>query len=133
MGILHILNEMMNGGFRWRVEYTWCIKEVQIINLPAVFKKLIFFYIVVTHKPITSTSHSERSDECIDFTMIITSRNNAPFLNFGGGFRCNSEHLWCIIEVKSKHFPTVYKQIEKNEKKNDGKMGIFRKTSFRPN
>ncbi|KAF0771799.1 hypothetical protein FWK35_00001465, partial [Aphis craccivora] len=32
---------------------------------------------------------SERSEECIDFTiMIITSRNNAPISNYGGGFRC---------------------------------------------
>ncbi|KAF0769770.1 Uncharacterized protein FWK35_00015760 [Aphis craccivora] len=40
--------------------------------------------------------HSERSDECIDFTMIITSRNNAPISNFGGGFCCKSEYPWCI-------------------------------------
>ncbi|KAF0760619.1 Uncharacterized protein FWK35_00025774 [Aphis craccivora] len=45
--------------------------------------------------------NSERSDECIDFTMIITSRNNAPISNFGGGFRCKSEYPWCIMEVKS--------------------------------
>ncbi|KAF0764098.1 Uncharacterized protein FWK35_00002503 [Aphis craccivora] len=45
--------------------------------------------------------NSERSEECIDFTMIITSRNNAPISNYGGGFRCKSEYLWCIIEVKS--------------------------------
>ncbi|KAF0755751.1 Uncharacterized protein FWK35_00017594, partial [Aphis craccivora] len=32
--------------------------------------------------------------------MIITSRNNAPFSNFGGGFRCKSEYPRCIIEVK---------------------------------
>ncbi|KAF0766340.1 Uncharacterized protein FWK35_00011381 [Aphis craccivora] len=55
---------------------------------------------------------SERSDECIDFTMLcvffldsevysITSRNNAPISNYGGGFRCKSEYPWCIIEVKS--------------------------------
>ncbi|KAF0728059.1 Uncharacterized protein FWK35_00022351 [Aphis craccivora] len=44
---------------------------------------------------------SERSEECIDFTMIITSRNNAPISNYGGGFRCKSEYPWCIIEVKS--------------------------------
>ncbi|KAF0773586.1 Uncharacterized protein FWK35_00000180 [Aphis craccivora] len=50
---------------------------------------------------------SERSDECIDFTMIITSRNNAPILNYGGGFPCKSEYPWCIIVVKSKHFPTL--------------------------
>ncbi|KAE9543539.1 hypothetical protein AGLY_002339 [Aphis glycines] len=41
---------------------------------------------------------SERSDECIDFTMIITSRNNASISNFGGGFRWKSEYPWCIIE-----------------------------------
>ncbi|KAF0772487.1 Uncharacterized protein FWK35_00003639 [Aphis craccivora] len=49
--------------------------------------------------------NSERSDECIDFTMIcfffITSRNNAPISNFGGGFRCKSEYPWCIIQIKS--------------------------------
>ncbi|KAF0773554.1 Uncharacterized protein FWK35_00001141 [Aphis craccivora] len=61
--------------------------------------------------------NSERSDECIDFTMMyvffvsvysITSRNNAPISNFGGGFRCKSEHPWCIMEIKSKHFTTVF-------------------------
>ncbi|KAF0762906.1 Uncharacterized protein FWK35_00026977 [Aphis craccivora] len=54
---------------------------------------------------------SERSDECIDFTMMcvfffvsvysITSRNNTPISNFGGGFQCKSEYPWCIIKVKS--------------------------------
>ncbi|KAF0771151.1 Uncharacterized protein FWK35_00003040 [Aphis craccivora] len=76
---------------------------------------------------------SERSDKCIDFTMIITSRNNAPISNFGAGFRCKSEYLWCIIEVKSKHFPTVFKKIEKNKKKRTEKWEFLRKTSFRPN
>ncbi|KAF0769184.1 Uncharacterized protein FWK35_00007316, partial [Aphis craccivora] len=56
---------------------------------------------------------SERSDECIDFTMMcvfflctysITSRNNAPISNYEG-------------EIKSKHFPTVFKKIKKNKKK----------------
>ncbi|KAF0752986.1 Uncharacterized protein FWK35_00013748 [Aphis craccivora] len=42
----------------------------------------------------TELKNSERSDECIDFTMIITSRNNAPISNFGGGFRCKSEYPW---------------------------------------
>ncbi|KAF0771993.1 Uncharacterized protein FWK35_00000285 [Aphis craccivora] len=52
---------------------------------------------------------SERSEECIDFTMMyvfffvslysITSRNNAPISNYGGGFRCKSEYSWCIIET----------------------------------
>ncbi|KAF0725093.1 Uncharacterized protein FWK35_00027011, partial [Aphis craccivora] len=45
-----------------------------------------------------SEEYSERSEECIDFTMIITSRNNAPISNYGGGFRCKSEYPWCIIE-----------------------------------
>ncbi|KAF0763711.1 Uncharacterized protein FWK35_00011614, partial [Aphis craccivora] len=42
--------------------------------------------------------YSERSEECIDITMIITSRNNAAISNYGGGFRCKSEYPWCIIE-----------------------------------
>ncbi|KAE9524078.1 hypothetical protein AGLY_015559 [Aphis glycines] len=84
-------------------------------------------------------SNSERSDEFIDFTMMyvffvsvysITSRNNASISNFGGGFRWKSEYPWCIIEVKSKHFPTAFKKIEKNKKKNDGKTGIFTQNQF---
>ncbi|KAF0732493.1 Uncharacterized protein FWK35_00021693 [Aphis craccivora] len=58
------------------------------------------------------TISSEQSDECIDFTMMcvcfffvsvysITSVNNAPISNYGGGFRCKEEYPWCIIEVKS--------------------------------
>ncbi|KAE9537549.1 hypothetical protein AGLY_006572 [Aphis glycines] len=43
---------------------------------------------------------SEQSEECIDFTMIITSRNNAPISNYGSGFRCKSEYPWCIIEFE---------------------------------
>ena len=63
---------------------------------------------------------SERSDEYIDFTMMgdfffvsvhsITSPNNSSISNFKGGFRWQSEYPWCIIEVKSKHFPTVFKK-----------------------
>ncbi|KAF0749674.1 Uncharacterized protein FWK35_00036671, partial [Aphis craccivora] len=56
--------------------------------------------------------------------------NNAPISNYGGGFRCKSEYPWCIIEVKSKHFPTVFKKIEKNKKKSDGKTGIFTQNQF---
>ncbi|KAE9536009.1 hypothetical protein AGLY_007910 [Aphis glycines] len=54
---------------------------------------------IVLHKS-TVTDNSERSDECIDFTMIITSRNNASISNFGGGFRWKSEYPWCIIEFE---------------------------------
>ncbi|KAE9540084.1 hypothetical protein AGLY_005336 [Aphis glycines] len=64
-------------------------------------------------------SDSERSDECIDFTMIITSRNNASISNFGGGFRWKSEYPWCIIEFS-----------KKSRKKNDGKTGIFTQNQF---
>ncbi|KAF0752427.1 Uncharacterized protein FWK35_00034117, partial [Aphis craccivora] len=66
--------------------------------------------------------------------VSITSRNNAQISNFGGGFRCKSEYPWCIIiEVKSKHFPTVFKKIEKNKKKMTKKREFLRKTSFRTN
>ncbi|KAF0747744.1 Uncharacterized protein FWK35_00030032, partial [Aphis craccivora] len=64
---------------------------------------------------------------------IITIRNNTPISNFGGGFRCKSEYPWYIIEVKSKHFPTVFKKIEKNKKKITEKREFLPKTSFRPN
>ncbi|KAF0750193.1 Uncharacterized protein FWK35_00014297 [Aphis craccivora] len=60
---------------------------------------------------LLKNSHSERSEEFIDFTMMcvfffvsvysITSRKNAPISKFGGDFRCKSEYPWCIIEVKS--------------------------------
>ncbi|KAF0714415.1 Uncharacterized protein FWK35_00031583, partial [Aphis craccivora] len=63
--------------------------------------------------------------------MIITSRdNNAPISNFEGGFRCKSEYTWL---VKSKHYPTVFKKIEKNKKKMTEKREFLRKTNFRPN
>ncbi|KAF0739859.1 Uncharacterized protein FWK35_00033539 [Aphis craccivora] len=59
-------------------------------------------------------SNSERSNECIDFTMMcvfffvsvysITNQNNAPISNFGGSFPMKSEYSWCIIEVKIQIF-----------------------------
>ncbi|KAF0773004.1 Uncharacterized protein FWK35_00001746 [Aphis craccivora] len=59
----------------------------------------------------------------------ITSRNNALISNFGDGFRWKSEYLWCIIEVKGKHFPTALKKIEKNQKKKiKEKLEFLRKT-----
>ncbi|KAF0761938.1 Uncharacterized protein FWK35_00008337 [Aphis craccivora] len=68
--------------------------------------------------------HFERSDECIDFTMMcvflsilysITSRNNASVSNFGSGFRWQSEYPWCIIEFK---FFEICRKRE-NSKRND--------------
>ncbi|KAF0716549.1 Uncharacterized protein FWK35_00030223 [Aphis craccivora] len=76
----------------------------------SIFIFLLFFYffyfcviaIFFKHKPsYPTTIDSKRSDKCIDITMIITSRNNVPISNFGGGFQCKSEYPWCIIEVKS--------------------------------
>ncbi|KAF0760583.1 Uncharacterized protein FWK35_00030436, partial [Aphis craccivora] len=57
----------------------------------------------------------------------IICQNNAPISNFGGGFRCKSEYPWCIIEEKSKNFPTAFKKMRK---KNDGKTGFFSQNQF---
>ncbi|KAE9532803.1 hypothetical protein AGLY_009884 [Aphis glycines] len=66
-------------------------------------------------------------------SKAITSRNNTSISNIGSGFRWKSEYSWCIKEVKSKHFPTVFKKIEKNKKKMTEKREFLRKTSFRLN
>ncbi|KAF0749621.1 Uncharacterized protein FWK35_00013579 [Aphis craccivora] len=72
--------------------------------------------------------------QCVFFffvsVYIITSRNNASISNFRGGFRWLSEYPWCIIEVKSKHFPTVLKKIEKNKKKVTKKQEFITKPVF---
>ncbi|KAF0764252.1 Uncharacterized protein FWK35_00036972 [Aphis craccivora] len=67
---------------------------------------------------------------CLCTLYSITSRNNAPISNYGGGFRWKSEYPWCIIEVKSKPLPIVFKKIEKNKKKMTEKREFLRKTSF---
>ncbi|KAF0765016.1 Uncharacterized protein FWK35_00006155 [Aphis craccivora] len=54
---------------------------------------------------------SERSDECIDYTMMYLV-------------------LW---GVKSKNFPIVFKSVRKNPKKVTEKREFLRKTSIRPN
>ncbi|KAF0703624.1 Uncharacterized protein FWK35_00036207, partial [Aphis craccivora] len=69
--------------------------------------------------------HSERSEESIDFTMIITSRNNAPISNFGGGFRCKSEYPWWHYRGKKLTFSNSFQKNREKQKKNDGKTGIF--------
>ncbi|KAF0762890.1 Uncharacterized protein FWK35_00008993 [Aphis craccivora] len=65
--------------------------------------------------------NSERSEECIDFTMIITSRNNTPISNYGGGFRCKSQKLT---------FSDSFQKNREKQKKNDGKTGIFTQNQF---
>ncbi|KAF0757360.1 Uncharacterized protein FWK35_00010349, partial [Aphis craccivora] len=62
--------------------------------------------------------------------MIITSRNNAPISNYGGGFRCKSEYPWCILEVKKLTFSNSFQKNREKQKKNDGKTGIFTQNQF---
>ncbi|KAF0759962.1 Uncharacterized protein FWK35_00026542 [Aphis craccivora] len=76
-------------------------------------------------------TNSERSDECIDLTML-KCRNNARISNFGGGFRFVIESSWCIGEVILS-FTIVFKSAGKNQKKITEKREFLRKTSFRPN
>ncbi|KAF0769934.1 Uncharacterized protein FWK35_00001020, partial [Aphis craccivora] len=51
---------------------------------------------------------------------------------FRGGSRWKSEYPWCIIE-RSNISQKFSKKSRKTKKKSDGKSGILRKTSFRPN
>ncbi|KAF0758418.1 Uncharacterized protein FWK35_00019399 [Aphis craccivora] len=73
---------------------------------PYLIRTQDFSSVMVLHEGVQNPTpayaiDSERSEKCIDFTMIITSRNNAPISNYGDSFRCKSEYPWCIIEVKS--------------------------------
>ncbi|KAE9524378.1 hypothetical protein AGLY_015215 [Aphis glycines] len=82
-----------------------CTKDIHfaIRNPPLKFEIEALFRPVMLYRQKKHTSlinDSVRSDECIDFTMIITSRNNASISNFGGGFRWKSEYPWCIIEFE---------------------------------
>ncbi|KAF0759164.1 Uncharacterized protein FWK35_00031853 [Aphis craccivora] len=87
------------------------IPGVSCINVRQLCLKFVVVFILQSTKK-KNKLNSERSEECIDFTMMcvfffcvsvysITSRNNAPISNYGDGFRCKSEYPWCIIEVKS--------------------------------
>ncbi|KAE9534940.1 hypothetical protein AGLY_008232 [Aphis glycines] len=60
----------------------------------------IIWVVIKVYLFVTKELDSERSDECINFTMIITSQNNASISNFGSGFQWKCEYPWCIIEVK---------------------------------
>ncbi|KAF0748762.1 Uncharacterized protein FWK35_00009185 [Aphis craccivora] len=120
-----------NADFLWQSVITFSVIYNQWFN---VYKLIRLESESGIASKLKNILDSERSDECIDFTMMcvfiylfiyfvsvysITSRNNAPILNFG--------------EVKSKHFPTVFKKIEKNKKKMTEKQEILHNTSFRPN
>ncbi|KAF0721997.1 Uncharacterized protein FWK35_00015417 [Aphis craccivora] len=69
--------------------------------------------LIAVHKPIKNEekTDSERSDECIDFTMLCLVHWGGHFLNF----------------------PIVFKSAGKNQKKIKKKREFLRKTSFRPN
>ncbi|KAF0770105.1 Uncharacterized protein FWK35_00003943 [Aphis craccivora] len=88
MKLIHLLN-----GTIWNLWLTPCDPLICLKLLHTGQLGIAQLYYLILH--------SERSEECIDFTMIITSRNNAPISNYGGGFRCKSEYPWCIIEVKN--------------------------------
>ncbi|KAF0761356.1 Uncharacterized protein FWK35_00024777, partial [Aphis craccivora] len=62
-------------------------------------------------KMAVSFLNSERSDECIDYTMLSLVHWGGHFLNF----------------------PIVFKSAGKNQKKIKEKREFLRKTSFRPN
>ncbi|KAF0747865.1 Uncharacterized protein FWK35_00020961 [Aphis craccivora] len=90
---------------KYRNLLTSLINKAKKLHYQAIFKKYKY-----NPKKIWQLTNeiadSERSDECIDFTMMcvhcfflffvsvnsITSRNNAPISNFEGGFRCKSEY-----------------------------------------
>ncbi|KAE9536731.1 hypothetical protein AGLY_006964 [Aphis glycines] len=63
--------------------------------------------------PVMSSrlTSSERSDECFDFTMIITSRNNASISNFGGSFRWKMSVKKIWMTKKTRKFNTRFLQI----------------------
>ncbi|KAF0765214.1 Uncharacterized protein FWK35_00013085 [Aphis craccivora] len=77
--------------------------------------------------------HSERSDECINFTMMcfffvsvygIISRNNDSISNFGGGFQ------WKIQKLITFKF---LRNLSKTRKlKNNLHFGVFRPSKYKP-
>ncbi|KAF0693279.1 Uncharacterized protein FWK35_00031624, partial [Aphis craccivora] len=85
---------------------------------------------IINNNHFTFVLDSQGSEEYIDFTMIITSRNNAPISNYGGGFRCKSEYHWCIIQVKRLTFSNSFQKNREKQKKNDGKTRIFTQNQF---
>ncbi|KAF0760378.1 Uncharacterized protein FWK35_00016959, partial [Aphis craccivora] len=92
-----------NNGQRIISSITFLVTELVDISSSTILRQDKWFprtfkYSIVNTNIYDYNANSERSEECIDFTMIITSRNNAPISKYGGGFRCKSEYPWCIIE-----------------------------------
>ncbi|KAE9539504.1 hypothetical protein AGLY_004756 [Aphis glycines] len=78
--------------------------------------------------PITSVdiNNSEQRYECIDFTMIITNRNNTLISNLGGRFRWLSEYPWCIIQFK------FYDKCQNHENLQNLNFGVFKPLKHKP-
>ncbi|KAE9524831.1 hypothetical protein AGLY_014881 [Aphis glycines] len=127
-----ILIKAFNHKFRLDLELNTVLHKSCIMESLYVVKNV--YGLKRYYNSVIVRYNSERSDEYIDFTMmrVITSRNNASVSNFGGVFQWQSEYPY-YIEVKNKHFPTVFKKIEKNKKKVTEKREFLRKTSFRSN
>ncbi|KAF0682210.1 hypothetical protein FWK35_00028973, partial [Aphis craccivora] len=68
-----------------------------------------------------SKYNSERSEECIDFTMIIISRNNVPISKYGVGFRYKSVYSCALYS---------FQKNREKQKKNDGKTRLFTQNTF---
>ncbi|KAF0770712.1 Uncharacterized protein FWK35_00004737, partial [Aphis craccivora] len=125
--VLIILNGFFVDKIKQNLSYNYVSQQHNIeYDYLLEFQIIIrYFHLIFLNDSIVLDS--KRSDECIDFKMMCvffcvsvyskTSRNNTQISNSGGGFRCKSEYPWCIIEVKNKHFRTVFKKLEKNKKK----------------
>ncbi|KAF0769944.1 Uncharacterized protein FWK35_00017106 [Aphis craccivora] len=121
--IVNIIYYLFIGSWYFLILFKLCISIYHEFGAIKAKQYESFVRALTYQKCTLIANDSERSEECIDFTMICVFFFLSVYTsNFGGGFRCKSEYPWYIIEVKSKQFPTVFKKIEK---KNDGKTGIF--------
>ncbi|KAF0732554.1 ATP-dependent DNA helicase [Aphis craccivora] len=86
------------------------IIEAKILNEKFIGKDVLLprIQIIPTDMPLEFKLRSFRCDSPLqrpstkhnDNRYNITSQNNSPISNYGGGFRCKSEYPWCIIEFK---------------------------------
>ncbi|KAF0732006.1 Uncharacterized protein FWK35_00019247, partial [Aphis craccivora] len=95
-------------------------------------KYSIFTYYLLIDVLVKYILDSERSDECVDFTMLCvffvsvytrTCRNNTSISNLGCGFRYQKE-------LSFSNFPIVFKSAEKNQKKIKEKWEFFTENQF---
>ncbi|KAF0687468.1 Uncharacterized protein FWK35_00035244 [Aphis craccivora] len=108
-------------------------RKFNIFRLLTILRKISRFSVI---------SDSERSDECIDFTMLCfffvsvymrTCRNNALISNFGV-VSCSKMNLVDALRRSFFEFQNSFqKRREKPKKKIKEKRKFLSKTSFRPN